>query len=372
MFVAAQKKMLPRPHCTQKEGVLRSALQALPDAVFLLERKGGGIAFANLAAQILTGVGERALAEKTLAEVFGPDSFLVGLAAQARASGQVMTLHDGGLCGRQVQNITMTPDAAEGHDLLVIRYDAPPPRNRDWITRIRHGLRPAQHMARLLAHEIKNPLSGIRGAAQLLQKTVRSPDDRELLTLIEGETARILRLVERVGVFDDDGKAEPQAPVNIHAILEQVVRTAKSGFAREAVFDLRYDPSLPEISGCYDRLVQVFLNLVRNAAEAEGALPRIITLRTGYAAMPLRHPETHEKLPLCVSVEDNGAGIAPETLERIFDPYYTTKKDGEGLGLAVVSQIVDGHGGIVDVAVAPGHTVFRACFPQPRGNGEKS
>lgn len=363
---AVKKTMNLRPQLQQGDMFL-SALQALPEAVFLVETGEGNIAFANHAAQMLTG---KSPAGKSLSAVFGPDSFLTEMTLQVRITGQTLTVHDVELCGRQVQGLTVIPEAAAGHDMIVVRYDELSLYNSGWVERIRQGLRPAQHLARLLAHEIKNPLSGIRGAAQLLRKTVVTPDDRELVDLIENETGRILRLVKKVGVFDGEGASPELVPVNIHAVLDQVVRTAKSGFGREVAFDLKYDPSLPEISGAADDLIQVFLNLVRNAAEAEGVGRRFIILRTGYALVPQWHPETHEKLPVCVYVEDNGAGISQESLMRIFDPYYTTKKEGDGLGLAIVSQIVDSHGGIVDVSSAPGRTVFKVCFPLLCETGE--
>lgn len=347
-------KVLPLTRALETPAL--AMLQALPDAVLAI-RTDGRVLFTNHGAQAFFGMGEKALAGKTLVDLLGDDC----MAHDVMASGQAVTMHDITLTGKPVASLSSVP-MEEGWFMLVIRPDTLPVKN-GWTAKIKNSLKPAQHLARMLAHEIKNPLSGIRGAAQLLATSVQSPDDRELAELIAAETSRVFRLIDKVNVFDD-APPEQYMSVNLHAVMEHVEKIARSGFAG-IVLHRRYDPSLPDIHGHYDRLVQAVLNLVKNAAEA-GALE--ITLHTSYDVSAGFHPELHARLPVCITVEDNGAGIDAETRKTLFEPYHTTKPGGEGLGLAIVSKIVDDHGGTVDVSSRPGKTLFKLNFP--RGDGK--
>ena len=224
-------------------------------------------------------------------------------------------------------------------------------------------------MAAMMAHEVKNPLSGIRGAAQLLESSVNGDDDRSLTRLIRDETDRICALVDRMDIFSDQRPIE-RAPVNIHIVLERVKRLAQNGFAKHVSIVESYDPSLPAVDGNHDQLVQIFLNLVKNAAEAVPAKGGEIVLTTAYQhgvrfAVPGSSALT--QLPLVVTVQDNGPGI-PEALQsRLFDAFVTTKTKGSGLGLALVAKMVDDHGGIIELDSQPGRTVFRVMLPMARG-----
>ena len=347
-------KVLPLTRAPETPAL--AMLQALPDAV-LAVMTDGRILFSNHGAQAFFGMGEKALAGKTLAALLGDDS----PAQDTLQAGQSITLHDLSLLGKPVASLGVVP-MEEGWFMLVIRPDTTPSKN-GWTSKIKNSIKPAQHLARMLAHEIKNPLSGIRGAAQLLATSVQSPDDRELAELIAAETSRVFRLIDKVNVFDD-APQEQYAPVNLHAVMEHVEKIARSGFAGVTIHR-RYDPSLPDVHGHYDRLVQAVLNLVKNAAEA-GA--QEITLHTSYEMAAGFHPESRARLPVCVAIEDNGTGIDGETQKTLFEPYHTTKPGGEGLGLAVVSKIIDDHGGTVDVSSRPGKTIFKLNFP--RGDGK--
>jgi two-component system nitrogen regulation sensor histidine kinase GlnL len=235
----------------------------------------------------------------------------------------------------------------------------------------RGAARSVSALAAMLAHEIKNPLSGIRGAAQLLEQSA-SDDDRTLTRLICDEADRIVKLVGRLEVFTDERPVERE-PVNIHAVLEHVKRLAHSGFARNIKFIEEYDPSLPPVYANRDQLIQVFLNLVKNAAESIGdAENGEIQLTTAFrpgVRLSLPGSKVRVSLPMEFCVRDNGPGVPEELLPHLFDPFVTTKPSGSGLGLALVAKIVGDHGGIVECESQPRRTNFRVLFPIYSGEG---
>ena len=224
-------------------------------------------------------------------------------------------------------------------------------------------------MAAMMAHEVKNLFSGVRGAAQLLEQSVPF-EDRQLTRLIIEETDRICKLVDEIDAFTENPRFERNA-VNIHEVLDRVVEVAKRGFGANIKIHQEYDPSLPPVFGNRDHLIQVFLNLVKNACEAiepDAELLIITGFRHGIR-LAVQAARSRLDLAIMVTIADNGPGIPEDLQPNIFDPFVSTKMEGTGLGLALVTKLVDDHGGIIDLDTGPDGTTFRILLPMQK-NGE--
>ncbi|NBB82713.1 MAG: PAS domain-containing protein [Alphaproteobacteria bacterium] len=325
------------------------------------------IRFVNFEAEQFFGMSEASLTGLPLAELLPADSPIHFLIDQALDEGASMSDYGVTLetprIGRHVVTITVGPVGDPPQQAVITLQEQSIARRIDNQLSHRNAARSVSAMAAMLAHEVKNPLSGIRGAAQLLEQTV-GEDDRPLTRLICDEADRIVGLVNRMDVFSDR-RAQREA-VNIHTVLERVRKVAQNGFAKHARFAERYDPSLPPVFGNHDQLVQVFMNLVKNASESVPADTGEILITTRYQrgvsiAMPGTDRRVH--LPLLVTIQDNGDGIPEDLHEHLFDPFVTTKANGTGLGLALVAKIVDDHGGFIGFESEPRRTVFKISLP---------
>ncbi len=344
-------------------------LGALPVPVILLDA-GNNFRFVNHAAEQFLGISAASLAQLRLNDLLPADNPLFLLIDQVRASEATISEHDLTLESPRLhkQGITVQGTALpeEPEAVLLVIQDASAARALDRQLAFRGAARSVTGMAAILAHEVKNPLSGIRGAAQLLETSV-GPNDRELAELIRDEADRIRALVDRMEAFG--AKPIARTAVNIHRVLEHVRKLAQSGFAAHVRFHELYDPSLPPVWANRDQLIQVVLNLVKNAAEAvtqEGIAHPEITLATGFQhGVRVAVPGTTERLdlPLFVAVRDNGPGIAEDIRPHLFEPFVTSKTTGSGLGLSLVAKIVGDHGGLIEVDSRPGRTEFRLHLP---------
>lgn len=350
-------------------------LGALPHPILVLA-EDERIIYANAAAEIFFQVSQAALKRQTLEELVVFGCPLVALARQVRRSGATVNEYGVDIGTPKMQTPRLVdiyggpmPDSPELTVLMLQQRSMAQMIERQLTHRA--AARSVSGLAAVLAHEIKNPLSGIRGAAQLLEPTL-SDEDRALTQLICAETDRIRNLVDRMEVFGDERPLATE-PVNIHSVLDHVKKLAESGFARGVRIVEEYDPSLPHVPGNRDKLVQAFLNLVKNAAEAiaEGNEAGRIVLSTSFRpGMRLAVPGSGARvaLPLRIEVEDNGPGVADSVKAHLFDPFVTTKRKGTGLGLALVAKIVGDHGGIIECESEPKHTVFRVLLPMQDRN----
>lgn len=355
---------------------LDAYLNALPDAILVADGEGH-IVYANMAAEDFFASSSKSLKRIRLQDLLAEDCPLISLFTQVSTSRAAISEYAVDLATPRITarpvDVRVAPVSEFPGHLIITLQERSIAQTIDRQLTHRGAARSVRGLAAVLAHEIKNPLSGIRGAAQLLEPGV-ADGDRELTQLICEETDRICALVDRMETFSDNRPVEMQA-VNIHQVLEHVRKLAASGFARDIPFTEIYDPSLPLVMGDKGQLIQVFLNLVKNAAEAIDQNQGEITITSAYRhgiriTVPGSKERTH--LPIEVCVIDNGPGVPEDILPYLFDPFVTTKNNGTGLGLALVAKIIGDHGGIVECCSQPRRTVFRVLLPASTASGENS
>ena len=354
-------------------GLSMAVLNAIQNPVIMVDAKGL-VAFANWEAESFFGASANHLARHDISAFIPFGSPLLTLIDQVRerkapVNEYRVDLSSPRLGADKLVDLYVAPVLSEPGAVVVVFQERSMADKIDRQLTHRGAARSVTGLASMLAHEIKNPLSGIRGAAQLLE-TSANDEDRALTRLICDETDRIVSLVDRMEVFSDERPVD-RVPLNIHSVLDHVKAIAKAGFARHIKFAEHYDPSLPPVYANRDQLVQVFLNLIKNAAEAIGERhDGEILLTTAYRpGIRLSVAGTREKisLPLEFCVHDNGPGVPADLLPLLFDPFITTKTNGSGLGLALVAKIIGGHGGIVECDSQQNRTTFRVLMPASKG-----
>ncbi|EAR50563.1 nitrogen regulation protein NtrB [Oceanicola granulosus HTCC2516] len=333
------------------------ALLLAPDDT-IAESNPAAEAFLNLSSRVLTGapVWDKVMIDAALEAPY----------ARARAQMSSLFVNDvdvgSGERPPMQCNIQFAPlQGAEGHMLMMISP-------REVASRLTlnavsgRAAKSAIGMAEMLAHEIKNPLAGITGAAQLVSMGLKG-SDLELTDLIVEESRRIVQLLEQVEQFGNLRPPQARA-VNVHDLLDRARQSASVGFGAHMGFVEDYDPSLPQTWADPDQMLQVFLNLLKNASEA-GGQGGTIRLHTFYepSLRLRRHDGTPVRLPLQVEIIDDGPGLPPDIAAEVFEPFVSGRENGTGLGLALVSKIVADNGGWISVDSVPGRTAFRLSLP---------
>lgn len=241
---------------------------------------------------------------------------------------------------RTAQNFWLGPvDGSDWFLLTFVTEDGHAPEND-------RPLEWSASVSAVLAHEIKNPLAGVRGAAQLLSETAEGKD-LKLLTLIQEESDRICLLLDRVEALGDP-VSERREPVNIHKILDHVILLAGVGLPAEIRISRSYDPSLPPVLADSDQLKQIFLNLLQNAGEAVPPENGRIDVTTSFAMAPPIIKDGEGKVlaaPITITIRDNGPGVDTAQMQRLFDPLYSEKPGHKGLGLSITAKLVAEHNG---------------------------
>ena len=336
-------------------------LNNIPSAILLIDSEYN-ILFINYAAEILLSESSNSLAKKNLENFLPIDNPLYSLINQVLKQGYSATQYDISINDFNKKNLLVDVEAGIYKDnaiILCIHKRA----IAEQIDRsvAQKNIHSVSGLSALMAHEIKNPLSGIKGAAQLLSEVVPN-DDKDLTSIIVNEVDRIGELVNRVGSISDNNITN-RSTINIHDVLQRVNKLAQNSFAKDCKIMELYDPSLPDIYGDMNALIQVFLNLVKNAAEAKS--DGEIIIETGYRHgfnIKVSGSNNKLRLPIYINIIDDGPGIPDSIKSHLFEPFVSSKYGGSGLGLSIVASIVEEHGGIIEVNSTT-KTIFTILLP---------
>jgi two-component system nitrogen regulation sensor histidine kinase GlnL len=348
------------------ENIYENIWGALPFPTFVVTSKGQ-VTHVNAAAELLVSESQRQMKTKRISQLFSRDSIILSTVNQAiKDTGSVTQYNvDVAIIGKAAIPCNVYVNflnSDQSSIMLIVQPTGVAQKMSQSLTNL-SAARSVTAMAAMLAHEIRNPLAGISGAAQLLAMNANT-EDVELSEMISQEAKRIGQLVDRVEHFGDQRPMDVK-PVNIHDVLDRAQRAAKAGYAAHLSFTVEYDPSLPDAAGDADQLLQVFQNLIKNAAEAiEGGRGKI-KVRTSYNSgvkLAMQGNKT-QNLPLQIEIIDNGCGVSSSLISEIFDPFVTSKSNGTGLGLSLVSKIIAAHGGLIECNSADGRTVFCVRLP---------
>ncbi|MDJ0787023.1 MAG: ATP-binding protein [Myxococcota bacterium] len=353
---------------------LRDVIEAIVAGVVVLDTEGR-VEEMNSAACRFVEASRRAKEGAPVEELITPRHAVARLARTALASGTSLTEADQPIERRSrddaLVDVTASPlfDAAGRVDgAVVVMRDRTMPARLEQLEAEQHRYEAFGRIAAGLAHEIKNPLGGIRGAGELLGRRAEDDKTREIADMVVREATRIASLVDDLMVFSRGDALRP-APLNVHRVLDDVLQLLSLDPLAQGIDVVRtFDPSLPELSGDADRLTQVFLNLARNALQAMAPGPGTLTIET---RMELDHRivlQDGKSVPtLSIAVCDTGDGMTAEQLRQATTPFFTTRSGGTGLGLAVADYWVSQHRGALDIESAPDEgTRVRVSLPLRR------
>jgi two-component system nitrogen regulation sensor histidine kinase GlnL len=342
-------------------------LTGLGDGVITVDREGK-ISYFNEAAEVLTELSSSQALQKTLVQLFKRESWLTELVKKSQPPRQESTRGEGDLVtrwGRKVPVGLMVSPLQDRHgnflgSILVLR-DLKHRRELEEDLKRADRLAMVGTLAAGLAHEIRNPLGGIKGAAQLLKRSLdRDSSLLEYANIMIREVDRVDKLIEQLLDLSRPAKLE-LAALNIHEVLEEVLLLqAQASEERKMKVKKQFDPSLPPIRGDRAQLTQVFLNLVKNASQAMSGSGMLTVTTRVETDFHIRDQGTGRSKFIWVDIQDEGVGINDEDLPHIFSPFFSTKHNGTGLGLAVCYRIIKEHGGLIRVESAAGKgTTFK-------------
>lgn len=334
-------------------------MNALPDPVIAFDSMLK-ISLGNVAAQNFFKLSKKQLLGKYMVELLGAKHAVFEAVEEAVRKNMSITLRDASVNGHPVGSVIITVVERQALYLMIIRQRPAMQLANKW----NEQTMPSLKSGHLLANEIEKPVAEISAAAKILLSSRLGAKDRQQAKRIVAEAEKIQGLLKEFNIFHETPPRQ-QKKLSLHDVLTQATRIAQETYGDKIEITEYFDPLLPDIRGNFEHLLQAKLNLIKNAAEAFANKKGQISIRTFYDHAAGAHADHDEKRPLRIEIEDNGQGITPEIINRIFHPYFTTKKGGHGLGLPITSKIVYEHGGTINVNSQPGKTVFRINLPVP-------